>query len=81
MFVTNLWRYAVKSESQEVLFIAKNTAEITLRMRGEVIPSESLSSDSKHRNDVYQCALNGRHTNFNNLDVRKNFLKIDGSKW
>jgi len=31
MFIMNLWRYAVKSESREVLFIAKNTSEITLQ--------------------------------------------------
>ena len=57
MFVTNLWRYAVKSESQEVLFIVKNTSEITLRMRGGVILSESLRSDNTHRIDVYECDL------------------------
>ena len=49
-------------------------------MRGEVVRLESLSADEVLSETVNRNVLsrNVRTQFFNNLDVRKNFLKIDG---
>ena len=42
MFITNLWRYAVKSESQEVLFIAKKHIRNHFTHARRVIPPVNI---------------------------------------
>ena len=49
MFFMNLWRSAIKSTSQEVLFIAKNTSVTPYLLRDDVLQSTSLSSDGMHQ--------------------------------
>ena len=73
-------------KSYEVFFIAKSTAETTLQrawQSGKIGKLECRRGVTL--NGKSKCALkNVRIQFFDNLDVRKNFLKIDGSncnKW